>query len=152
MLALGATIILIILAFPYLWQRVLTLVSLLLGILWMAATMLAFGMKLNFLNFVAFPITCGNGVDYGVNVMRRMSDETSAASEDRHAVVDRALRQTGAAVALCSLTTVIGYVSLQASSNLAIRSFGQAMAISEVTCLAAATLVLTAMFLRRGRP
>ena len=45
---------------------------------------------------------------------------------------------------LCSLTTIIGYISLYTSSNQALNSFGAAMAISEVTCLAAAVLALPA--------
>ena len=49
----------------------MALFGLLLGILLMAGAMAASQMKLNFLNFVAFPITFGNGVDYGVNVLRR---------------------------------------------------------------------------------
>ena len=64
-----------------------TLRSLLVGILWMAGTMAAFGMRLNFLNFVAFPITFGNGADYGVNVMRRDrgEDERRASPSRRRA-------------------------------------------------------------------
>ena len=54
---------------------------------------------------------------------------------------------------VCSLTTVVGYASLLVSSNLALRSFGLCMAISELTCLAAAMLALPAALLlldRRG--
>jgi predicted RND superfamily exporter protein len=41
-------------------------------------------------------------------------------------------------VLVCSLTTMIGYASLLASTNLAIRGFGLASLIGEVTCVAAA--------------
>ena len=144
-----ATLILVLLAFRRLRDRVLTVGSLLLGILWMAGLMALLGMRLNFLNFVAFPITFGNGVDYGVNVMRRFALE-----EARGESILGAVRETGGAVVLCSLTTIIGYISLYASSNLALNSFGLAMAISEITCVFAALLTVPAILVlmerRRG--
>lgn len=144
-----ATFLLVLFAFRRLRDRLLTVGSLLLGILWMAGLMALLGMRLNFLNFVAFPITFGNGVDYGVNVMRRFGIE-----EARGNSILGAVRETGGAVVLCSLTTIIGYISLYASSNLALNSFGLAMAISEVTCVFAALLTVPAILVlmerRRG--
>ncbi len=139
-----ATFILSLVAFRKLRERLLTMLALVLGIAWMGGTMAALGMKLNFLNFVAFPITFGNGVDYGVNVMRRYSQECELGRRDP---VRASVEQTGGAVILCSLTTVIGYSSLYSSANLAINSFGLAMAISEVTCLLSAVLTMPAILL-----
>lgn len=144
LVALLATLLLVSVTFRSNRDRMLTMASLLLGILWMAATMAVLGMKLNFLNFVAFPITFGNGVDYAVNVMRRYTLEKDAGNPD---AVRRSVDQTGGAVILCSLTTVIGYISLYTSANKAINSFGTAMAISETTCLLAAVLTLPALLL-----
>jgi len=141
----GATLLLVLVAFRDLRQRLFTMVALLLGILWMAGTMAAAGMKLNFLNFIAFPITFGNGADYGVNVMRRYASEDTIPKEER---VRTAIAETGGAVVLCSLTTIIGYLTLFTSANLALNSFGAAMAISEVTCLLAAVVTMPAMLLR----
>jgi hypothetical protein len=142
-IALLATIVLLVITFRTAKERWLTLISLLVGVLWMAGTMELFGMRLNFLNFVAFPITFGNGVDYAVNVMRRFSEEDERSS---HALssVRAAVEGTGGAVILCSLTTVIGYISIHTSSNRALNSFGAAMGISEITCLAVAVLALPA--------
>ncbi|QQR88563.1 MAG: MMPL family transporter [Myxococcales bacterium] len=144
--SLLATALLLLFAFNRWLRRLLTLGSLLLGILWMGASMALAGIKLNFLNFVAFPITFGNGVDYGVNVMRRYAAEAVRGTE-RVAAIRYAVEETGGAVVLCSLTTVIGYMSLYASSNQAINSFGAAMAISEVTCLFASVLTMPAIML-----
>ncbi|MEM9113357.1 MAG: MMPL family transporter [Myxococcota bacterium] len=141
-----ATVLLVLLTFRRASERIYTIVSLLLGILWMAALMAAGGMKLNFLNFVAFPITFGNGVDYGVNVMRRYVQELEL-NDDRVSAMVTAVRGSGGAVVLCSLTTIIGYISLYTSSNRALNSFGAAMAISEVTCVIAGVLVLPAALL-----
>lgn len=102
--------------------------------------------KLNFLNFIALPITLGVGADYAVNVMKR--DE-----EDGGANVVVAVRETGGAVVLCSLTTMLGYLALTLSVNQAIRSFGIAAAAGEVACLATALLVMPSalVLLRRAR-
>ncbi|MCA9529746.1 MAG: MMPL family transporter [Myxococcales bacterium] len=149
-----ATLALVLVAFRRTRERLFTMGSLLLGIAWMGGTMALAGMKLNFLNFVAFPITFGNGVDYGVNVMRRFAAEHElhrAEGGNDDAAVRAAIEETGGAVILCSLTTVIGYATLFTSANQAINSFGAAMSISEVTCLVAAVITMPAMLLITGR-
>ena len=45
--------------------------SLIVGVLWLLALSMRLGIKINFVNFIAFPITFGIGVDYAVNVMGR---------------------------------------------------------------------------------
>ena len=144
-----ATVVLLLVSFRQRVDSLLCIMALLMGILWMAGTMAAIGMKLNFLNFVAFPITFGNGVDYSINVMRRYRLEQRAGSSNP---VLLAVRRSGGAVVLCSMTTIVGYTSLYVSANQAMNSFGLAMAISEVTCLLAAVLTMPAvMILLRRR-
>ena len=147
--AFFATLVLVIVSFRQWRDSLLCIMALLMGIVWMAGTMAAIGMKLNFLNFVAFPITFGNGVDYSINVMRRYRLEQTAGNDDP---ILSAVRRSGGAVVLCSLTTIVGYTSLYVSANQAMNSFGLAMAISEVTCLLAAVLTMPAVvILLRGR-
>ncbi len=45
--------------------------SLVVGVVWLLALTMKLGIKINFVNFIAFPITFGIGVDYAVNVMAR---------------------------------------------------------------------------------
>ncbi len=142
--AFAVTVLLVLVAFRKMRERLLTLGSLLAGILWMAGAMALLSIKLNFLNFVAFPITFGNGVDYSVNYMQRYVLERRE-GQDASAAIGRAIRATGGAVVLCSLTTIVGYISLYVSSNRALNSFGAAMAISEITCVAAAVVALPAL-------
>jgi predicted exporter len=106
-----------------------------------------FGLKVNFLDFVALPITLGISVDYSVNVVARVrlgGLET----------VRSALGSTGGAVVLCSWTTTVGYASLLLSSNAGIRSFGLTAILGELTCLLAALTLAPALLtaLRRPRP
>ncbi|MEM9729429.1 MAG: MMPL family transporter [Myxococcota bacterium] len=143
-----ATVVLVLVSFRRRRDSLLSIMALLMGIVWMAGTMAALGMKLNFLNFVAFPITFGNGVDYSINVMRRYRLEEDAGNPEP---VTSAVRRSGGAVVLCSLTTIVGYTSLYVSANQAMNSFGLAMAISEVTCLLAAVLTMPAVMILLAR-
>jgi predicted RND superfamily exporter protein len=100
--------------------------------------------RLNFLNFVAIPITIGIGAEYAHNVMQRYRFE--GAERLRHVITE-----TGGAVTLCSLTTTIGYLALLMSINRGIRGFGLAAAVGEITCLCAAVLWLPALLVWRAR-
>jgi predicted RND superfamily exporter protein len=142
--AFFATVVLVVASFRRRRDSLLSVMALLLGIIWMAGAMAGLGMKLNFLNFVAFPITFGNGVDYSINVLRRYRLEEQAGNKEP---VLSAVRLSGGAVVLCSLTTIVGYTSLYVSANQAMNSFGLAMAISEVTCLMAAVLTMPAVLI-----
>jgi predicted RND superfamily exporter protein len=146
--AFFATVVLVLVSFRRRRDSLLSIMALLMGIVWMAGTMAALGMKLNFLNFVAFPITFGNGVDYSINVMRRYRLEEQAGNKES---ILSAVRLSGGAVVLCSMTTIVGYTSLYVSANQAMNSFGLAMAISEVTCLMAAVLTMPAVMILLSR-
>ncbi len=93
------------------------------------------GLKINFLDFVALPITLGLGIDYAINIADRATNSDPMV----------ALRSTGGTVLVCSLTTVIGYMSLLVSDNLSIRGFGLASLIGEVTCVIAAFVIVPAI-------
>lgn len=116
----------------------LVLAALAIGIAWMGGALSLGGVKINFLNFVAFPITLGIGVDYAINVVHRWRLEGPGK-------LQQIVRETGGAVVLCSLTTSLGYLALLQSVNPAVRSFGLAAFVGEVTCLLAVVVVLPAI-------
>ena len=124
--------------------------SLLLGMTWLGAGMFGMELKINFLNFIAVPITVGIGVDYAVNIYTRYLIER--VHHDAREATRRAVVATGGAVMLCSATTVIGYGSLLVARNGSLISFGQAAILGEATCLLAAILVMPAwLYGFRGR-
>jgi hypothetical protein len=123
---------------------VFVLGSLVLGVLWLAGATMALGIKINFANFIAFPITFGIGVDYAVNVVARYV-------QDGERDVTGAVRSTGGAVALCSLTTIIGYSSLLLAKNRALSLFGLLAVLGEIACLSAALVILPAALVLIGR-
>ncbi len=153
MASLLATVVLVLLSFRRNRYRALTLLGLLTGVAWMAGVMTVFRIRLNFLNFVALPITFGIGVDYAVNVVRRYAQEVDAGNA--RDPITPAVQETGGAIVLCSLTTIFGYSSLLTSANRALNSFGLAAVIGEVACVLATVLGLSSVLVlierRRGR-
>ncbi len=117
------------------WVTILCTVA---GTAGMIALAGAVGIKINFLDFIALPITIGLGADYAANIAARDRNEPHG---DRAAV----LLASSGAVLLCSLTTIIGYGSLLVSDNAGIRSFGLAAILGEFTCLLAALMLCPAL-------
>jgi predicted RND superfamily exporter protein len=125
------------------WKRGgtgLILGVLVVGVLWMIGAAASAHVKVNFLNFIALPITFGIGVDYGVNLYLRYQLEGPGR-------VGPAVAATGAAVALASLTTIIGYGALLVADNRALRSFGSMAILGEFACLTAALVLMPAVLL-----
>ena len=123
----------------------MALATLLAGVAWMIGAAGWAGVRVTFLNFIALPITFGIGAEYALNVIGRYR-------EDKNIV--NAVTSTGAAVALCSWTTIVGYGSLLAASNQAMRGFGLMAILGEVCCLTAAIMGLPAViawWVGRGR-
>ncbi len=114
--------------------------SLIIGVLWLGGATMALGVKINFANFIAFPITFGIGVDYAVNVMSRYE-------QDDESDVRGAVMSTGGAVGLASMTTIIGYSSLLLAKTRALFYFGLVAVMGEVSCLTTAVVALPALLL-----
>jgi predicted RND superfamily exporter protein len=102
-----------------------------LALLYFGAALGLLRLRINFFNFVALPITLGVGADYSANLV--------------------VVPESGPAVALCSLTTILGYSSLLFSTNPALRSFGIVADLGEVCCLATALICLPALAAIRRR-
>jgi predicted RND superfamily exporter protein len=119
--------------------------ALLLAVWFTLGAAAGFDVRLNFLNFVALPLTFGIGVEYSINLY----DRVRALGD-----IKQSLQSVGGAIAACSLTTMLGYGTLLFGDNLALRSFGKYAVIGELSCLFTALLVLPAgltLFRRRPR-
>jgi predicted RND superfamily exporter protein len=136
-LSLCMTTLVVALLFRGLRGTLLVVATLSTGLVWLGLMMSVGGVRLNFMNFIALPVTFGIAVDYPVNFLTRLR------SDPRRDVL-AALRGTGGAIILCSLTTLLGYTALLASVNQAIRSLGLLCVLGELACVTAATLVLPA--------
>ena len=120
----------------------LMMFSLIMGVIWLLGFLIFSETKINFLNFIVFPITFGIGIDYGVNIFNRYL-------QDQKKDIVQVVRETGGAVGLCSFTTIISYSSLLLAQNQAMVSFGLLAVLGEVTCLIAAVFMLPAYLLMR---
>jgi uncharacterized protein len=118
--------------------------SLCAGTLLLVGTLGFWDIKLNFVNFAVLPITFGIGIDYAVNFYQRYREVGRG-----HAAP--ALAGSGGAIALCSLTTIVGYSALLVADNRAIFSFGLTAVIGEVACLSAALIALPVLLILRDR-
>jgi hypothetical protein len=121
----------------------LVLGVLLFSLLQLAGLVLGLGMKVNFANFIAFPITFGIGVDYPANVLARWV--TPAGPATARGRLEEAIVHAGSAVALCSATTIIGYGSLLLAQNQALFLFGVIAVLGEICCLMGALLFAPAV-------
>jgi predicted RND superfamily exporter protein len=120
------------------------LATLMLGVVLMVGGAGWARVHVTFLNFIALPITFGIGAEYALNVIARYREEHD---------IQRAVVSTGAAVALCSWTTIVGYGSLLAARNQALQGFGLMAIIGEISCLSAAIVALPAFILwRHSKP
>ncbi|HTV25919.1 MAG TPA: MMPL family transporter [Polyangiaceae bacterium] len=137
-IALGVTLLVVLMAFRSWELSLLAMGSLALGVTLMLGFGAWVGQRLNFTNFIALPITFGIAADYSINVLKR----SQSSGNPRDAVA-----HTGGAVALCSLTTVIGFGSLLVAQNGALFSFGELAVTGELTCLATAVLAIPAYLL-----
>lgn len=123
------------------------LTNLVVGAIGMAGLMAVFNVKINFFNFIAIPTTFGIGVDYGCHAYQRYRLEGAGS-------MPKVIKTTGGAVALCSVTTIIGYLTLIIAKNQALVSFGWVSIAGEITCLTSALLLMPAIVIqleKRGK-
>ncbi|HJX51768.1 MAG TPA: MMPL family transporter, partial [Polyangia bacterium] len=140
LLALVGVVLVVVVLFRTSLATPFVIGSLVMGVGWMLAATIYLGVRINFINLIAFPITFGIGVDYAVNVMGRYL-------QDGRSDVTAAVSATGGAVSLCSATTIIGYSSLLVAQNRGLFLFGLFAVLGELTCLATAVIVLPSVLL-----
>jgi predicted RND superfamily exporter protein len=149
LVSLLAVLVIISLSIRPLRTGFMAICTLLLGVVWMVGAAGWSGVRVTFLNFIALPITFGIGAEYALNVVTRYR-------QDRDIV--KAVTSTGAAVALCSWTTIVGYGSLLMARNQALQGFGAMAILGEVACLLTAIMALPVLVLtwtsreRKGLP
>lgn len=105
---------------------------------WMLSIQGYLGLKYNFFNFIALPLTFGIGVDYPINVFIRYRQE-------KKSTYGHIFSTTGMAVVLCALTTIIGYYTLVGAASQALAGFGKLAILGEFSCLFTALVMMPAL-------
>jgi uncharacterized protein len=137
LVSLLAVAIVVILATRNWRGAVAVITALVIGVTWLLGTAAYINMRINYVNFIAFPITFGIGCEYPFNI----SDRARLLKWN----VRDAVRRSAGAVLLCSFTTVVGYGSGMFSDFQALESFGKLAVIGETACVFAAVFFMPSL-------
>jgi predicted RND superfamily exporter protein len=122
-------------------DTLLAILPLGLGVVWTAGLMWIFNLQFNLANLVAVPLIIGIGVENGIHLVHRYREEGIGGP----ALV---AGSTGQAVALFSLTTMIGFGSLMVARYYGIFSMGLLLTIAVGSVLVASLTVLPLLLFR----
>lgn len=125
--------------FRSLWLTALANIQLLVGVVWMLGCMRLLGIKMNFVNAFVTTMILGVGIDYGIHIIHRISQEGLSNFDG--------LMETGKAVVMAALTNVAGFGTIGLSNYPGLRSMGIVAAIGSVTCLVTALTTLPALLI-----
>jgi len=141
--AFGAVVVVVIAAARRARLAVSVIAALVVGVTWLAGFAAWAGVRIHYVDFVAFPITLGIGCEYPFNI----ADRVRLLGGD----VGAAVRRSAGAVMLCSFTTLVGYGSLLLSDLQALQAFGKLAVVGEIACVTAAVLLLPAVLVLAQR-
>jgi predicted RND superfamily exporter protein len=113
-----AVIVIMLLAFRRIVMAALTFVPFLVGVVAMFGLMAIIGLEFNFMNIFVGLMILGCGTDYAVYILERYKENPSE--------FGFAARETGKAVVMAALTTIVGYGSFAFSHYPGLRSIGYA--------------------------
>jgi hopanoid biosynthesis associated RND transporter like protein HpnN len=122
-------------------DTLLAMLPLALGMLWTTGWMWLFGLRFNLANLITVPLIIGIGVENGIHLVHRFREE----GEGGPILVEGS---TGQAVALFSLTTMIGFGSLMVARYYGIFSMGLLLTVAVGSVLVASLTVLPLILFR----
>ncbi len=114
------------------------LMPLVVGLVWTLGFWALLGLQINVVSIIALPLILGLGIDYGVYIFNRIVQE----GETR---IDYAVMETGKAVLLSALTTIIGFGSLLASVHQGFFHLGLLVSVGITMCYVASVVFLPAL-------
>jgi len=129
----GVLIVTALLMFRSVFQTLYVLFTVLIALLWLAGVFAILDWKLNLFNLIALPLLIGMGQDDSLHVIHRYREEGPGS-------LPRVLRETGGAVFLTTLTTVIGFSSMLFVEHQGLRSLGWTTCIGMTLCLLSSVL------------
>jgi len=135
-LALSLVILLLFLHFKRPLWVVMAISPLLAGVAYMLGASSLLGVELNPANAVAIPLILGIGIDDGIHIVHRYKEERQ---------IWGAVRYTGRAIIMTSLTTMVGFGSLCTSHFPAISSLGKLATLGIGACLLTSLLLLPSL-------
>ena len=137
LLGLALVTVLLWLDFRSGWLTTLAMIQIVLGVVWMLAGMQALGIKMNFVNAFVTTMILGVGIDYGIHIIHRISQEGLDNPEG--------LLETGKAVVMAALSNVAGFGTVGLSNYPGLQSMGLVCVIGSITCLITSLTTLPAL-------
>lgn len=132
--------VLLFLDFRKLRETALSLGPLVIGIVWMLGTMGWLGLPMNFMNIFVSTMIIGIGVDYGIHMVHRHREFAGETRARRQG----GLVETGKAITLAALSTIVGFGSLAQSHYPGLSSMGKVAILGALSTSIVAITVLPA--------
>ncbi len=134
--------------FRSLRAAILALVPLAVGVIWMLGGMVLLGISMNFMNIFVTTMIIGIGVDYGLHMVHRYYEVRRSTADQ----VRDGLRQTGNAIVVAALSTMVGFGSMSLSHYPGLRTTGYVAVLgAALTALVAITMLPAYLSLRVRR-
>jgi|CXWL01.1.fsa_nt_gi predicted RND superfamily exporter protein len=146
-LGMVLVVVLLWIDFRRLSDVLLALFPLLVGIVWMLGGMGLLGIKLNFMNVFVTTMIIGIGVDYGIHAVHRHRELAGRPEKERH---DGTI-ETGKAILVAALSTVVGFGSLATSGFPGLRTTGYVATLGALSTALIAITILPALFALREK-
>ena len=126
----------------------ITLVPLVMGVVWMLGAMAVLGLAMNFMNIFVTTMIIGIGVDYGIHAVHRYRE----IQKRGHGDLDHEVVETGKAIAMAAMSTMVGFGSLSLSHYPGLRSMGLVAILGALaTCLVSLTVLPAYLSIRNQR-
>ena len=144
---IGTTVAALMLFFRSWRKTLLVLVPPALALLLLFGIMGWAQIRLNIFNMVILPAIIGIGVDNGIHILHRLSEEREPGEEGG---LSRVMRTTGRAAAVTTLTTMLGFSGMLAASMGGLKSLGIVATLGFGACLLATLMALPPLLLKFG--
>ncbi len=139
LVGLALVTVLLWLDFRSWWLMLLANIQVLVGVVWMLGMMHLLDIKMNFVNAFVTTMILGVGIDYGIHIIHRISQEGLSNPTG--------LLETGKAVVMAALTNIAGFGALGVSNYPGLSSMGLVCTIGSFTCLITALTTLPALMI-----
>lgn len=135
---LATLFIMLVLVYRQLSKAVLALSPIIVGMIVMFGAMGFMDIKLNIFNMVVLPTVLGIGVDNAIHIYHRYDEEGRNG-------ISKAIRTTGIAAMLSTMTTMFGFAGMLSAGNKGLVSLGLVACIGLFCCLVASLTFFPAL-------
>ncbi|GEM_PF-4566701 len=136
-----AVVLMVIIDFQRIVPTLLAFMPLVLSLVWMVGAINLIGMKFNIINIAVTPIILGIGVDYGVYMLHRYTEEHAQPGE----TVPDVLASTGRAILVSGLTVIAAFAALTLARYRGLANLGVASVIGISFALISAITLLPSL-------